>query len=147
ILEFNNSGTSQLPLNPDGTATRVEPLPPLPDAKKHFMTPAVSPDGKRLAGATGQLEGGVAGLWLYAFDSKKYEQLTDRGFYPAWMPDGKRVLFLDGTTLAVIDVASKKIQSIPLPRPIRWFDIAPDFRTLYLDERVSEADVWMVTSK
>jgi hypothetical protein len=111
------------------------------------MTPSVSPDGKRFAGSTGQLEGGVPGLWLYSLDSKSYEQLTDRGFYPQWMPDGKRLLFLDGAGLSVIDVASKQIRSIPLPRPIRWFDCAPDFRTLYLDERTSEADIWLVTSK
>jgi Tol biopolymer transport system component len=147
ILEFNNTGTYLLPLNPDGTSTRIEPLPPMPDPKKHFMTPTVSPDGKHLAGATGQLDGGIPGIWVYSFESKQYEHLTDRGFYPVWMPDGKRLLFLDGTGLSVIDVASKQIRSIPVPRAIRWFDVAPDFRTLYLAERVSEADVWMVTSK
>jgi serine/threonine protein kinase len=147
LLEFNNNGTYLLPLNPDGTATRVEPLPPIPDPKRHFMTPSVSPDGKYLAGSTGQLEGGVPGLWLYSLDSKRYERLTDRGFYPQWTPDGKRLLFLDGATMAVIDVASKQIRSIPFPRPIRWFDVAPDFRALYVDERTSEADIWLVTSK
>jgi Tol biopolymer transport system component/predicted Ser/Thr protein kinase len=147
ILEFNNNGAYLLPLNPDGTATRVEPLPPMPDPKKHFMTPTVSPDGKRLAGATGQLDGGAPGVWVYSFDSKEYEQLTDRGLYAAWMPDGRRVLFLDGAGLAVIDIASKQIRSIPLPRPIRGFDIAPDARTLYLYERTSEADIWMMTTK
>jgi eukaryotic-like serine/threonine-protein kinase len=147
LLEFNYNGTYLLPLNPDGTATRVEPLPPMPDPKKHFMTPSLSPDGKRFVGATGQLEAGIPGLWIYSFDSKRYEQLTDRGAYPLWMPDGKRVLFVDGAGLAVIDVTSKQIRSIPIPRPIRWFDVAPDFRTLYLDERVAESDIWMVTSK
>ena len=147
LYQFNNNGTYLLPLNPDGTATRLEPLPPMPDSKKRFLTPSLSPDGKRFVGATGQPDVGVSGLWLYSLDAKRYEQLTDRGFYPAWMPDGKRLLFLDGAGLAEIDVASKQIRSIPIPRPIRWFDVAPDCRALYLDERLSEADIWMVTSK
>jgi WD40 repeat protein len=147
LLEFNNNGAYLLPLNPDGTATRVVPLPPMPDQKKHFMTPVVSPDGTRLAGATGQLDGGVPGIWVYSLDSKRYEQLADRGFYPAWMPDGKRLIFLDGTGLSGIDVATKQIRPIAIPRPIRGFDVAPDARTLYLHERVSEADIWMVTTK
>ena len=147
LYEFNNNGMYLLPLNPDGTATRVEPLPPMPVPNRHFMTPSVSPDGKRFAGSTGQLDAGVSGLWLYSLDSKRYEQVTDRGFLPHWMPDGKRLLFLDGTTLAVIDIASKEIRLIPFSRPLRWFDVAPDFRALYLDERTSEADIWLVTSK
>ena len=147
LYQFNDNGTYLLPLNADGKATRLEPLPLMPDPKRHFMTPVLSPDGKRFAGATGQPDTGVSGIWLYSLDSKRYEQLTDRGFYPAWMPDGKRLLFLDGAGLSEVDVASKKIQSIPIPRPIRWFDVAPDFHALYLDERTAEADIWMVTTK
>jgi Tol biopolymer transport system component len=146
LLEFNNDGSYLLPLNADGTTTRVEALPPMPDPKKHFVSPSASPDGKWLAGTTGQVEGGSPGLWIYSFDSKRYEQLADRGFYPQWMPDGKRLLFLDGATMAVIDVASKQIRPIAFPHRVRWFDVARDFRTLFLDERISESDIWLVTS-
>src|SRR5438445_8600289 len=70
LLEFNDSGTYLLPLNPDGTVTRAEPLPPMPDPKRHFANPSVSPDGKHFAGATGQVERGVHGIWAYSLDSK-----------------------------------------------------------------------------
>jgi len=149
LYAFNNNGTYLLPLNPDGIATRVEPLPPMPDPKKHLISPSLSPDGRRFAGATGRPESGnsLGGIWLYSLDSKRYEQLSDRGFYPVWMPDGKRLLFVDGGQLKAIDVASKQVRTIPLPRPIRSCAIAPDGHALYLDERIAEADIWLVTAK
>jgi Tol biopolymer transport system component len=144
LYEFNSDGTVLLPLNPDGTATRVEPLPPMPDPKLRFQTPEVSADGKRFVGATGQLLGGVPGIWLYSVDTKRYEQLADRGFYPQWMPDGKRVLFFDGNGASVIDVASKQVRRIPVGRRLRACEISPDGRALILYESTEEADVWLM---
>ena len=147
LCVFNVRDTYLMPLNPDGTATRVEPLPPMPNPGDHFTSPSLSPDGKRFAGSTGFTAGGTKpGIWIYSLDSKRYEQLTDRGDFAQWLPDGKRLLFHDGDKLAVIDFASKKVP-IPLPRPITSFALAPDGHALYFQERTSEADVWMVTSK
>ena len=148
LCVFNAKDTYLLPLNPDGTATRAEPLPPMPDPKHHFTSPSLSPDGKRFAGSTGlALFGSTPGIWIYSLDSKRYEQLIDRGDFAQWLPDGKRLLFRDGDKIAMIDVASKKVRPIPLPRPITGFALAPDGRALYLQERTSEADIWLVTSK
>jgi Tol biopolymer transport system component len=148
LYMFNGNGTVLLPLNPDGTATRIEPLPPMPDPKKPFQTPALSPDGKRFAGGTGQPEGGVPGLWLYELETKRYEQLTaDRGFYPQWLPDGKRLLFIDNGKPAMIDVATKQIRPIPFGRKLRGFELTPDSHALILYERTYEADIWLVTSR
>jgi Tol biopolymer transport system component len=149
LYMFNGNGTVLLPMNPDGTATRIEPLPPMPDPKKRFMTPSLSPDGKRFAGATGQPEGGgVPGMWLYELQTKRYEQLSaDRGFYPQWLPDGKRLLFLDIDKPAVIDMATKQIRQLPFGRKLRGFELTPDARALILYERTSEADIWLVTGK
>jgi Tol biopolymer transport system component len=147
LYEFNSSGTYLLPLNPDGTATRIERLPPMPDPKEHFVWPSLSPDGRRFAGATGPREADVGGIWVYSLDTKRYEQLTDHGFYPEWTPDGKWLLFLDGSKLAMVDVASKQVRSIPIPRPISGFALAPDGRALYLDERTAESDIWLFTAK
>ena len=148
LYEFNSSGTSLLPLNPDGIATRVEPLPPMPDPRKHFLSPSLSPDGRHFAGSTSQPdEPGAAGIWLSSIETRRYEQLTDLGIAPQWTPDGKHVLFVSGTKLAAVDVASKQVREVPIPRPIRGFAIAPDGRALYLDERTAEADIWLVTSR
>ena len=145
LYMFNSNGTVILPLNPDGTATRVEPLPPIPDSKNRFQTPAVSPDGKRFVGATGQPDGGgVPGLWLYELATKRYEHLSDRGFFPQWLPDGKRILFFDDGVIAVIDVATKQIRQVPFARKLRGFELTPDGHALILYERTVEADIWLV---
>ena len=149
LYAFNSNGTVILPLSPDGTATRIEPLPPMPDPKKAFQTPVLSPDGKRFAGATAQPEGnGSPGMWLYDLATKRYEQLSaDRGFFPQWLPDGKRLLFLDIDKPAVIDVATKQIRPIAFGRKLRGFELTPDAHSLILFERTSEADIWLVTSR
>jgi Tol biopolymer transport system component/serine/threonine protein kinase len=148
LYQFNNNGTVMLPLNADGTATRTEPLPPMPGRNRSFQTPALSPDGKRFAGATGQVEGGGSpGLWLYSLATKQYEQLADRGYQPQWMPDGKRILFLDGDTPAVIDIATKEIRRIPTGRRLRGVELSPDAHALILLERTAEADIWLLTMR
>src|SRR5207248_11237057 len=120
-------------------------LPPMPDPKKTFQTPALSPDGNQFVGATGQPEGGGSpGLWLYDLQSKRYQPLTDRGFFPQWLPDGKRVIFLDGDQVAVIDIATKHVRMIPLGRKLRGFELTPDGRALILYELTAEADVWLM---
>jgi Tol biopolymer transport system component len=147
LCVWNSKGTAMMPLNADGTATRVEPLPPMPNPMEHFASPTLSPDGKRFVGATSvPIYGRAGALWLYSLESKQYEKLADRGELPQWLPDGKRVLFRDGDKISVIDVASKAVRPI-LSRQINGFAIAPDGRALYLQERTSEADIWMVTSK
>ncbi len=147
LYEFNSNGTVLLPLNPDGTATRIEPLPPLPHSKRTFETPSLSPDGKTFAGSTGQLLGGPPGVWLYSLETKRYEQLLGRGFYPQWLPDGKRLLFVDGPGASVIDVATKQVRTVNIGRPVFAFEIAPDGHFLILYELSQEADIWLMAEK
>jgi len=56
-------------------------------------------------------------------------------------------LFVSRTQLTVMDIASKKSRTIPLPRPIVGFTLAPDGRALYLNERVTEGDIWMMSTR
>ncbi len=147
LYEFNSNGTVFLPLNPDGTTTRIEPLPPLPVPKRAFQTPSLSPDGKTFAGSTGQLLGGPPGLWLYSLETKRYEYLLDRGYYPQWLPDGKRLLFVDGPGVSVIDVATKQVRPVNIGRRLFAFEIAPDGRSLILYELSQEADIWLMSQK
>ncbi len=144
LYAFSGSGTDLLPVNADGTATKVELLPPMPDPQNHIFWPRLSPDGSRFVGTASP--GGGGGLWIYSIGLKSYEKLADEGTMPKWLPDGKHVLFVSGTQLKIIEIASKQIRTIPLLRPIRAFAVAPDGRALYLNERTSEADIWMMSS-
>jgi hypothetical protein len=56
------------------------------------------------------------------------------------------ILFVEGTKLLSVDIASKKVRAIPLPRPIRGVSISHDGRTLYLHERIAEAHIWMMST-
>jgi Tol biopolymer transport system component len=147
LYEFNSNGTVFLPLNPDGTATRIEPLPPLPEPKRTFQTPSLSPDGKTFAGSTGQLLGGWPSIWLYSLETKRYEKLLDRGNYPQWLPDGKRLLFVDGPGVSAIDVATRQVRPVSVGRPLAAFEVAPDGRSLILYELSQEADIWLMSEK
>ena len=57
---------------------------------------------------------------------KRYEQLSaDRGFYPQWLPDGKRLLFLDGDKAAVTRLRAQ-------PRRPRAYLVRAHLRSRYL---------------
>ncbi len=72
----------------------VEPLPAPPRA---YITPRLSPDGKRLA----TIVAGAAGLWdtgdIWVYDTERgtSTRLTFTGDnrYPCWTPDAKRIAF------------------------------------------------------
>jgi serine/threonine protein kinase len=152
---FNGGGTYLLTLNADGTATRIEPLPRMPDPQMHFYWPRLSPDGTRFVGSSlsravsGPLitSGLGGGVWLYSIASKTYQQIANHGGVPRWLPDGKHVLFLSGSQLEAVDVDSKQVRSITLPRPIVAFSVSPDGRTLYVNDRSAEADIWLMSSR
>ena len=155
LYMFNGDGSYVLPFAADGTITRAQALPPLPAEGEHFGRPRLSPDGSKFVGigsrpATGSITGSAVGgwgdIWLYSLSSKTYEKIFDDGSAPEWLPDGKHVLFVSNSQLRVLDIASKQVRPVPLPRPIRGFSIAPDGRALYLDERTAEADIWLMSS-
>jgi serine/threonine-protein kinase len=74
----------------DGKAQSVDP-----DWQGGFMTPALSPDGKRLA-VTLRPSGQMADIWIKQLDRGASIRLTFDGldhFGPAWTPDGSSVTY------------------------------------------------------
>jgi Tol biopolymer transport system component len=113
-----------------------------------FLVNSWSPDGTRLVGqilAPGGLGKGIA---IYSLESRTYDKLTDFGEWPVWLPDSRRVLFVsDGKAFYVVDSRTKQVRKIySVTREV----IGPprltrDGRMAYFGQRVTEADVWLLT--
>ena len=61
-----------------------------------FVGVALSPAGDRIAAAVADASGATATIWLYDLNRRTFARLTPTGDYsfrPAWMPDGRHLLF------------------------------------------------------
>jgi len=95
----------------------------LPTRAKSPWDPSLSPDGRFLVYDSPTREGvGVSGfeiflLFLEGGQEVPLVRLPYGGWYPFWMPDGKKVLFISGRTGSwgfwAIDVVEGKPQGIP----------------------------------
>jgi len=71
------------------------------DERTPFVTPHPSPDGKHIVFASAR--SGVSQLWLAAIDGANAQQLTfdaEPSCFPAWSPDGERIVFVRGDPFA-----------------------------------------------
>jgi Tol biopolymer transport system component/serine/threonine protein kinase len=122
-----------------------EIIPPPADSPNEFVVNAWSPDGTRLAGQVG-LE--AHGIMVHSLQSRLFEQLTDFGGYPVWLPDSRRLMFVSGgRAFHVVDTRTRKVEKIfSVERDI----IGPpqltrDGREAYFTRRVTEGDIWLLT--
>ena len=124
-----------------------ELLPPLGPSSPRFLVNSWSPNGEHLAG---ELDVATHGIVMYSPRSRTYEQLTDFGQWPVWLPDSRRVLFVaDGKAFHIVDTRSRQVRktfsvtrdTIGPPRLTR------DGKTAYFSRRVTESDVWLMTLK
>ena len=101
-----------------------------------------SPDGNKIAGTLSP-----QGLVFYSLDSKRYERLTDFGYWPAWLSDNRRLLFQNSSDLYLIDSQSKKFHKLlsVAPQAFNGITLSRDDRVIYFSVRTVEADVWMMT--
>ena len=127
---------------------KLEPLPPIGKGF-WFDVRDWSPDGKKLAGAheAGSVGFGIA---LYSLESRTYELLNDRGSMPRFLPDGRRLLFLDQSAVWLIDSASRKVHQVLPPASdskLLHFMVTRDGRSIYALQELSESDIWEATLK
>jgi len=121
-----------------------ERLPPAP-TKAPFFGSAWSPDGKWLAGDVRD-----EGLLRLSLESRRYERLTPRGSGPVWFHDNRRLLYVDGGEVRVLDTRTKRSRPVlaaPEGSSFLAVDLAPDDRTLYLIRARGEGDIWMLTMR
>ncbi|MEK7834007.1 MAG: hypothetical protein AAB401_23160, partial [Acidobacteriota bacterium] len=87
IIEANKPWDQQM---------RVD-LPPINEAGDWFNGYTWSPDGKFIAGNAAGFQGkevrSLPGLYLYSFETNRYERLTDFGSRPEWLNDSRHVVF------------------------------------------------------
>jgi Tol biopolymer transport system component len=101
-----------------------------------------SPDGRRLAIAQ---NGGVSGVWVYSFDARAYRRVVD-GNNPAWLSDGRRVIYENRGRLFIADTASgatREVLAIPgesLSEP----RLTADDSQLFFRHGTTDGDIWLM---
>jgi Tol biopolymer transport system component/predicted Ser/Thr protein kinase len=105
-----------------------------------------SPDGKTAAGARFS-ESGTGGLWLFEEATRTMRKILPTGLYPAWIRDGKRILYQDRGRLFLTELATRRTKELLAVTPYEIesdFALSPDNRTIYFIKSVIEEDVWLM---
>ena len=103
--------------------------------------PAWSPNGSVIAFS--RLAGAKSGLYLIRPDGTHLQRLTTKpAFNPSWSPDGRRLVFDNGSAISVINADGSGLRKL---RPKASKDPAwsPDGRTIAF---VREGSVWLMGS-
>jgi len=130
---------------PGGSDPAMETLADPDPALGRFAVNAWSPDGQYLAGSENYRDTGII---VHHLDSGTYENLTEFGHWPVFLPDSRRILFVtDGHEFHVVDVRTGDVRRI---YESRWDVIGPprltgDGRWMLFTRRVTEGDVWLAT--
>jgi len=96
----------------------------------------------------GQTTISATGIATYSLRNRGYDELTDFGEFPVWLPDSRRLLFVSrGREIILIDRLTKARRTILVdPRSVLGPpQMTRDGRTLYFTRRVTESDIWTVT--
>jgi serine/threonine protein kinase/Tol biopolymer transport system component len=125
-----------------------EVLPMVAD-DQYFAVSSWSPDGLWLAGVA-QLANGTSlpGVVIYSFAAGGYERLNDRGESPVWLPDSRRLVYLDGGRIFLLDSGSRRSRQLLAPPPgstFRHAGMGPDGRHLYFVRSTDDGDIGLLT--
>ena len=127
---------------------------PLPHFKKDawYVGSSWSPDAKKVIGYIQSTDGvDLPGMYLFTFDSGKYEKLTDSGLgRSSWLKDGRTILYQSNGRLFLLDIKtrlSKAILSPPQRSSFSQPTTSNDDRTIYFINSVVGSDIWMLTFK
>jgi eukaryotic-like serine/threonine-protein kinase len=146
---------------PDGVDTHLlefERMPkearhhvlPRPQGEPPFLSYSWSPDGSRLAGHLNAQRDEDKGIALYTFATGQYQRLTRSGGLPLWLPDSRRLLFLDNGSIRLCDTATRIVRTVIEAGegpPMTSFTVSRDGRLIYLAREHSDGDIWLATLK
>ena len=116
----------------------IEELPPF--SSGGFRATAWSPDGKQIAGGVNRSSGGTV---IYTVASRTYEQITPSGIGATWLPDGRRMLYVDAGRLAVVDTTTKVITPVfsSLGETLSTPGLSADAREIYVVITKRQAEI------
>lgn len=116
-----------------------------------FNETSWSPDGQQLAGIAAPVGKDKGALVVYSFQTGRFTRLynSQSAGDPAWLSDGRRLLFDERSTLRLIDTQTGSVRDLwsIAPDILSLWSISRDDRTAFVTRRVSQADIWLMTLK
>lgn len=131
ILDMNKGWNEQTPVEV-----------PLMSDGRFFRIWDWSPDGKKLAGFI-ERNGGIGS---YSFETGTFQTLTDYNSIPRWLPDNRRIVFVNDGRAMLGDVQTGSVREF-LPQikdQLRNITVSPDGKLLYYTAVSSESDIWLM---
>ena len=90
-------------------------------------------------------------MGLYAFATKQYERLTRSGTFPLWLPDSRRLLYLDKGAIWLYDTttnAARVVVETGEGPAVTCFTVShQDGRIIYFVREKRDGDIWLATLK
>jgi Tol biopolymer transport system component len=105
-----------------------------------------------VSGGLWRSDGSSLGLSVYHVDSLLYEQIGPPGWEGdgQWLPDSRRLLFLQDRKIHLIDSQSRRIRQVFTAGPrrdIMSMGVSADGRWIAYTIEVAESDVWLVKTE
>lgn len=145
VIFVTDNGTTVLNVAGPLPAKKADLLPGI--AKGEILWPRDwSPDGKMVAGQIQKPDGFYLGAFVYSFETKKCEEVADRGNPSGWLSDSRRVLLNKQDKIFILDVFTKQSHELFSAAPgshIGSARAADHDKTIYFLNTTSDADIWM----
>jgi Tol biopolymer transport system component len=131
----------------DGPSSPHEVLPDFGDPNAVFAPTSWSSDGRKIAGHRISNSGLRGGVYVFSFDSGKFEALTDFGIDPRWLSDNRRLVFWDQYSVKLVDSRSRRVRELlsVFPSEVWTFGLARDGSRIYIGRVSTEVDIWVAT--
>ena len=126
---------------------------PRPQGEPAFVTYSWSRDESKLAGAfsASARRDEDRGIALYTFATRQYERLTRSGSVPLWLPDNRRLLYLDRSAIWLYDTTTRTAHVVVEAGegpPVTCFTVSHrDGRHIYFVREQRDGDIWLATLK